>query len=188
MFGKSHTKSKMIFNVVLLALGAVFYVGLWYGTNYVSGVIAKERSKAIESGSSVSRLKDIESLLSKKTVEIEKVSGYFLTDDEVVGFLEELESLATRVGVDESTDLVSGAGYPGLDGAKWEGLQVTLSANGSWTEIYQFLSLLERLPYRADLIRAVVEKVSSPTPSEKARGDWKGSFTIKVLKSEESLP
>lgn len=182
MFSKPSTKSKLVINAILLVFGAVLYGGLWYGISYVSDIVVAERSKFEEAENITVRANQTEKILLETEEARNRVNGFILSDDEVVGFIESLESLAKDIGLEETTEAVSDTAYPGFDAKKWNGLQIVLSVRGSWSRVYQFLSLLENLPYQTTLLRVVIEKAGGAEGLESPGAEWKGDFTIQVLK------
>lgn len=177
------TKSKLIINGAVLLLVGGLYLGIWYWDNRTLASLAqRQNARAGAEGGPVDVQEAAQALESAKNLQIQ-TEGYVLADDEVVGFIEQIEKLAHDAGVEETTDAVSAIVYPGLPAAEWGGLQVVLSTKGSWADTYQFLSLLERIPYKSSVVQSVIEQDMSQGEEQKGLG-WVGTFTIKVLRKK----
>ncbi len=180
MFAHFKTKEKIIANGLFLFFAIGAYAGVYWG-------VEKYKKDALDLQSSVKSVEANEVLFiatknAYLNTESERmlVDGFVLRADEVVMFLERLESLAQTVGVEMETDSVSTAVY-GDKGSAWETFVVNFSTEGSWTLTYRFLSLLEHLPYLSKLTQVTVEK--SLTGEESF---WRGTFRLEVLKRKSS--
>ncbi len=133
----------------------------------------------------------------------EKISSHFVESNEIVNFLEELEALGTSanalievtsVGLgdrkmsgpsapppapassDPTADNVDGqitAPPPAPTGPTQKIVEVSLKATGSFVDVYQYLLLLENLPYDVEIDRMSMSKG--------ADGSWEGDFSIQLL-------
>jgi len=181
MLNASSTKSKLIINGVGLVLVAGLYVGLWYWADYMSGTLVEKQTETSDSEDTPTDIGEVKRALAATEDIQTQTRGYILSNDDIVVFIERLESLAREAGLEQTTDAVSDVAYPGMSAALWGGLQVVMSTKGSWADTYQFLSILENIPYKSHLVQSVIEHDTSPGDKEEVPG-WRGEFTIKVLK------
>jgi flagellar basal body-associated protein FliL len=95
-----------------------------------------------------------------------QVEMHFAQSSNVVPFLDTIEKLATNAGA--NSEVVSVDVSP----EKSE-LEVALTAQGSFSSIYNFIRLLENSPYEIEIDSFNVEKEMA--------GEWQGTFTIRLL-------
>ncbi|MFH1170254.1 MAG: hypothetical protein V1704_01705 [Candidatus Vogelbacteria bacterium] len=88
----------------------------------------------------------------------------FLSGDALISFIERLEGLARTAGVTFKLD------EPKVTVGKNASLELSFQAEGSFTGLYHFLSLLENLPYRFDW-QSVAWTFNSGTT-------WSGNFSL----------
>jgi len=178
MFDRFKTKLKIITNIVLLVLSLSCYVLFLWGVPYLSRITDEMRQAFVQSEAGQERIQKVRDVLTNEAEVVTQVRGYVLNSERVVGFIEEMENLGRQAGVEESTKAVSATAYAGVDADKWEALSIAVSTTGSWADTYQFLSLLEHMPYRLEIQRATM----GLDEDEKGRAVWKGDFTFSVLK------
>ena len=94
------------------------------------------------------------------------VGTAFLSDTELISFIERLEGLARTAGVILKLD------EPKVTGGKIASLGLSFQAMGSFTGLYHFLSLLENLPYRLDWQNIAWNFDSGTT--------WSGDFNLTI--------
>jgi len=181
MFNRFKTKSKLITVSALAAVAVCFYIAVFFATGYAEDMTRKAEEKRSAAETSAARIDKIKKLMAETPVEQTQVAGYVVTDEHVVTFIEEVESLARRAGVEGSVDTVTTGSYPDVDVKQWEGLSVLISTTGSWADTYQFLSLLERLPYQSNIKAAQIQKSD---PEKENNELWEGDFTLVVLKQK----
>lgn len=187
MFDRYKTKPKIIINGVLLVLSIGVYLVFWYGTDNLVSETKAIQDNLLQSDAGEKKIETIRRLFSERSSDVEAVRGYVLSEDDIVGFIEELENLSRRAGVEGEIQAVSAGNYPGVDASKWESLNVVVSSTGSWEATYRFLSLLESLSYRSELRQATIERIEREgSEGEEAPGEilWQGDFTLAVLKNK----
>ncbi len=112
-------------------------------------------------------------LAKEKTAEelkekIEKLESYFLHKDDIVPFIENIESVGKKSGADVSIVSVGVVGTPQAVQAggtnqdkKDEVLSLRLDVRGKWDGVMNFVSYVENLPYKVSLDRVLFYKNSS---------------------------
>ncbi len=171
---------------VLVSAGALF--GLWWGVQRTQASIG-----ALTEVINASSTYQASEALRERRVEETKqqradVDAYFADVSALVPFLEQVEGLARIAGVTSKVDSVSEETRPLSDiqsgkdkKATYGVVNVTVSFEGSWTQAYRFLSLIEHIPYASRIERAELSKVEDTSDAEKRAG-WKGFVVFTVAK------
>ncbi|HEY4498974.1 MAG TPA: hypothetical protein VJH94_02830 [Candidatus Paceibacterota bacterium] len=181
MFEHFQTKLKIVVNAVLLILGIGAYLGLWIGTGSLLEKTIATRAVVLQSDTSEEKTRAVRKLVTERGSDIAKVEGYVLNDSDIVSFIEYIEDLGREAGVQVSTDRVSAGIFSGVNAEKWSGFSLMLETEGSWEATYRFSMLLERIPYRSEVLQASIEVVDA----EKDGHSWQGSFSLNVLKQKK---
>ncbi|OHA17993.1 MAG: hypothetical protein A2664_01440 [Candidatus Taylorbacteria bacterium RIFCSPHIGHO2_01_FULL_46_22b] len=182
MFDQFLTKSKFVVAVVLFVCASTAYGTLFFGVGYLESMTDSLIKEAEDAGSSQTNVQKITALMDQLTDTREHIDAYVLTDDDVVEFIEGIEKLTARSGVDGQVNTVMTVLYDGVDKSLWEGLSVTIASSGSWAETYKFLSLLEQIPYKSALIRSSIKFVEQKDSKAPKSTEWVSDFTLLVLK------
>ena len=99
---------------------------------------------------------------------------YFITEEEVVEFLELIEALGRGEGAEVATAAITVV----EENESVEQLHLTIKARGSRSAVQGVLSLLEMLPYKSAVVEAAVERVGTAGGGE----EWEGTFKVIVAK------
>ncbi len=121
-----------------------------------------------------SRLHSIKSLLADLDKEIEQIDTYFVVDNEVVDFLEDIENLGLIAGVSISVNSVS-VDEEITKELPFDLLKVKFVSRGKWSSIIHLVSLLETFSLGIIINEVRLEKL---TDSE----SWQGNISFSVLK------
>jgi len=163
---KYNKKTKIIFAVVL-ALNFIL-AGLYVYAFYE----AKEKNKKVAIAS-----RELEKQLNKegdiglvaktvKETEIQrsKIDTYFIMRDDIVDFTQKVESL----GGTSNTELA-------ITGLNTQGntLSFELESKGSFVDIVHLISLIENLPFKLDINKSYINKVSGDGGNQ-----WNGNFNV----------
>lgn len=101
---------------------------------------------------------------------------FFVGGDEVVDFLESLEALGRNAGLELEVSSVGLAEEDEGGNRPYDILSVDITSEGSWAQNFRYLSVLENLPLKFQITRAVIEKRDD-------RGSlWRGSFALGAVK------
>ena len=119
---------------------------------------------------------------------IDRLNSFLVgsTQEEIVQFIETVESLSTTSGanLDISSVKVLALGEETL-AENFEFLELKLKTLGSWQNIFHFLNLLESLPYNLVISQAnlsILRQVPSPDKGAGKQEKWEGDFLLKVAK------
>ena len=103
-----------------------------------------------------------------------KLDSYFVGQDDIVQFIEAVESLSGITGGEieiASVDLEEGSNT-----SAYQFLHLRLTTKGAWEEVMYFTALLEALPNHVLVERGSLELRYTDEEVE----EWHGSFDIKV--------
>lgn len=125
-----------------------------------------------------------EYLLSLKTVlgdvkgDLKILDGRVIPKDGTVAFLDRLESVGRFAGVKMTTDALGVGAAGGESDGFLEQVGLSISAEGSYSSLRYFLSLLEVLPYSITIPAVSLERGGDKSESKNL---WRGSFKITAL-------
>ncbi len=106
----------------------------------------------------------IKHLILDTKKERSELNSYLVDSNELVGFIEKLESVGKHSGVSVKLSSVEEKKEDGL-------ITINLSADGKWKEVAYFLKLIEALPKKINIERVVFTKL-------KKKVLWHGDMTI----------
>jgi hypothetical protein len=106
--------------------------------------------------------------------ESEKTSAYFIKEEEIVDFLDNIEALAKVTNTKISIQTVSDKNTASSSSL----LSVDINARGSYSNLHYLLRILEELPYLTEI--QSVRFVNGTAVDEKARSSisWTADITI----------
>jgi len=172
MFKELHKKTKVSLSIglVLAFVSVALYVGgyamLQREHSKVKDLVLQSKQEALET----KQLQSTRHLINDTQEQRERLNKYFITADEIVSFIEQIESLGEFTGVSfelNSVDVID---------ADADALLLKFTTRGSWEKTYRLLALIESLPYNIDVERVRVLKESSV-----GRGsEWRGDFNIRL--------
>lgn len=116
----------------------------------------------------------IRKIVRDTTDEREEINSYFITDEKLVSFLENIEGLGTRAGAGLEVQSVSVGDAIDKDGLV-SPLKLSLKSEGTITEIYYILNLLEAYPKALSVKRVQMNQQADTLT-------WVGVFDIEVIK------
>lgn len=186
--------NKNTITILSVASGAlIISVGLYTGAMYL---LKKERAdialfsvKVESENEKDKRVVAEKALVSETKKEREFLSNYFISNGEVVDKLQQIESLGLRTGATVKVTSVSEEAAKTEEGTSELNSYVrfSISAEGSWNEVYNFLTLLELLPMAIHVERSSIEKnvigegaLAIQGEGSVSSGPWKGLFEVVV--------
>ena len=183
-------KTKQIFALVtvLLVVSIVMYV--------IFFINIKEKNKNISSIVSEIdlvvkkevRLKSVKNLIKETEGDHIKLNTYFITDDKVVDFIENIENMAKDVGVD--IEVVSVYVNDIKDDSIQKNniselLRLSIEMSGKWSNIYHFVSLVEKLPFKIDILNINLENMYNGDNENPE--NWKGVLNLSAVKLKKKV-
>lgn len=126
---------------------------------------------------------------------ISKIDSYFIAPNGVVPFIDSVESLAKDYGVEASIGSVAVESDTKIKNDFKETLHLKVEGSGSWSNLVQFISAVEALPYRTVFDQVVFGLTDSAdkltfggtTPSDTKKagsssGKWRATIDVSLLK------
>ena len=111
--------------------------------------------------------KQVSSLHEDKLI----IDNYFITDETLPSFIERLETLASSVSVELNiTNVAMTTGANPL-------MRLHFLAKGSFPRLFQFVSLVESLPFALDLTQAAF----SQSEEDGVAVTWNGEFNLDLI-------
>lgn len=104
------------------------------------------------------------------------VEDYFVTDETLTIFIEQLEGLASSANV--ALEITNAAMTSGANPV----MRLDFTAEASFPRLFQFASLVDSLPYALDLTQASFFQ-NNGEEKEKEKGSWKGVFGLNLVTS-----
>ena len=165
----SRTKKILILSLVAVSISATACIFLLYQINtqgkklgsYIT--ILNEQSAQEESYVRISRLVQ-ETEDDRKTV----ASAFFKDESDSIGFLGDIESLATKIGLELTTDELNKVTAED----KSEYITMTFTYRGKKAVVQDFTTLLEQVPYHAWIQSLYLQEIDTST--------WEGTATIHI--------
>lgn len=159
--------------VVFLAVGGALY---WYFGVSLSD-IGEVQGEIETLGLKLKNVKVLENLLNENAGEREIIQNSFLGQRDLVRFIEDLERVGRDSGIDLKVESASLVSRPEELGPSFR-----LRAQGSFSALFQYLLLLENLPYEISFEEANLS--FSGTGSRKGEAPWSGFYVIKLISYE----
>lgn len=171
-------KTRISFWVFLLvALGAV--AGYFYLLNQLRDINTANVAILKESNAIIaeeSQLGEVRKNLAQLDARRAKIASFFIDSKNIVPFLETIEGYGKSVSVTTKFSSVQMEKNPNV-------LHVTVFAQGSFTNVYRFISMLEAAPYELRVRQAEVKQdlPDSLQPVGQPRGtDWNATIDLTV--------
>ena len=182
------TKQFLIFSIILATASVVSYIiffNLVKGKNEDVSLITNEIDIAIQKEI---KLKSVKDLIKDTENDRKKLDTYFVADDKIVNFIEDVEKIGSDIGVDVEVVSVSISDSKSQVPAHSkisEQLNLDFKVEGMWSDVFQFLAIMEKLPFKIDISKTSLEVVYSDTARKISSGKWKGFFSITVIKTKQ---
>jgi len=103
--------------------------------------------------------------------EYEELNSYMLTEDKTINFLSEIETLASDMGLQFSTDSLEVVPLPN---PQFKSINLALKATGKRDDMVGFLTILETLPYYSRIDDLTFSEVS------KGGATWTSKISLMV--------
>lgn len=113
----------------------------------------------------------------------EKIGSSFVQEDQVVGFIEKVESIGDITGKPISISAINADDISGAAVGTVGKIKAHVSSSGSWPTVMKTLTLAEKLPYSVLInnLRFDLSGISEATGKSLATAQWRIDFDIEVL-------
>ncbi len=165
--------------VTLFVVSLYFYVSSSVHSMTDAVISAREEVASLQSKNSKDEL--LKKLNADSSAEWERLYSAFVPVNNVVPFIETLESLGPRAGGQVTVASIDST-IPG-DGslAKNGYVNAKVTARGSWGSVFKILQLAENLPYKTTISNVRMDLTTSE--GSKQHTEWTASFDISAIKS-----
>ncbi len=117
-------------------------------------------------------------LVEETQFQREELTNYFVNteEEEVIVFLDSLESLGPMVGAEYVTETVGVAegDRESTDSIPVTGVRSVALVSGSWAQLYQLITLIEHMPYALTITKVALEQ------SDDDPRFWEGQLHVHV--------
>jgi Tfp pilus assembly protein PilO len=176
------TKQILVFTVFLAFASVVFYI-LFFNNikekNNTISAIANDIDIAIQKET---KLKSVKDIIKDTKQGREKIDTYFIKDDEIINFIEEIEKIGRDIGVDVEIISVSISDSKLQQDNISELLNLSLEAQGQWGRVFHFLAFIENLPFKINILTMNLTAIYKGGGKKESSGIWKGFFSINAIK------
>ena len=180
---KLKTTKQIFALMVVLTIAAVFFYVLFFNNikekNKTISLITNDVDIAVQRDIKLRSVKD----LIKDTQESRsELDTYFVIDDKIVDFIEDVERIGRYTGADVEVISVNVDDNRNAENDISELLKLNFEVKGEWREVFQFLVLIEKMPFKIDISTVSLRVVHSDDIKEDSSRMWKGYFSISTIK------
>ncbi len=184
---KSRTRTLCITLSIVLLAGLLGCVGFWLLIRHSVNAVYAFENAAKEQSAQHEDSVALKALLSGVGPDLDTLKTRVVDANGTVPFINSIEALARQAGAKVNIDSVS-VGPASAEGDSFEQLNLAVSTQGSWSQVGTFLAMIESLPYKVEipsvsLTQGAFSEAQGSTTS-KTVIQWKGSYTLSVLKNK----
>lgn len=176
------TKQILAFTIILAIASIVFYVLFFNNIKEKNNMISTIINDVDTAVQKEVKLKSVKDIIKDTTDGREKIDTYFINDDEIIGFIGEVEKIGRDIGVDVEIISVSISDSKLQQDNISELLDLDLKAEGQWSRIFHFLALIEKMPFKINISTINLEAIYESDNKKDSSGIWKGFFSINAIK------
>lgn len=177
---------------LLAALVAVASFG--FGSYYINGLTEKTSTLQGENETKEIKIKRIQNLnasAEKTNLDREKLKNYFVHADKAIDFVTVLESVASGLGLQYSTNSIENIEEDNLAAQNKQLLRISMSLSGGWKNILTYILYIESLPYalsieKMEMVSEGVVTTSAQTSSQTNTNEISGGSSIKSILPKSS--
>jgi hypothetical protein len=178
----NRTKKLLTLFFIISVVGLVLYgVALYF--NYHESLKNSNLIRDVEAQADKNDKADTIRRIVLETVDSRsKIDSFFLPKNGVVDFLDKIENMAKAKKLTYKIHSINEEDFDGktLVGPDYLSIiRITLQVNGSWNNIYNYLLLMESVPYRVDVVGIRITKAEN---LKNDAGKWSGFIDLNILK------
>lgn len=173
------TKKLFITFLIVCVLGLAFDITVFFVIKRRTEAVSIAENQLALAAEKANSLKSVKVLMDDTAERRVKVDTFFIKDDKVVDFLDSLDTLGTKNGVKLTINSVGVAPLTKPSSSFLEQLNIKIQVEGSWANVYRFLTLLETMPYKVSWGRVGFDKVSGRDSKQSV---WQGVFDVSIVK------
>jgi hypothetical protein len=175
------TKTKSVVPVMMLSV-VIFLVSLGayvVATYIVKAKIENAKKAQIDISTEENKKRNEQNLIKimQETSDSRaKLPSFFVKDENIVGFIEEVEAIGQTSGTELSLSAINAGDMTKLSSGEISTIKARVVVSGSWTGVMRALSLVENMPYRI-----AVDNVRIDKGGEGKTAVWKMDFDMTAL-------
>lgn len=169
---------KNIFIIILATLNILAIVFAVLAINFLFGIkyeTLEAKIKLKKAEANIKNIKNLEESLEVLTEENKKTSSVFLKENNVVSFIETVENLGRSSNVKLD---ISSINFNPTQGEEIKSFRLNINTEGSFQNIFYFISLLEKVSYSILFNKVSLQKIDNENNDEIL---WKSGIDFSVL-------
>jgi hypothetical protein len=168
-------KVPLIISLIFLSVSILVFVILYQSTNKNDRLFEEAQARWEQEAEEKYEMESLENFIKMSQSDILALNNHFIKSSDVVPFLDTIEKLALKVGVDTKVTSVDIA-------SDNNSLMVGLEARGTFERLYKLLTLLENSPYQLEFTTMSLKKdVVGESEEVSEASTWSAVFKIKLL-------
>ena len=173
MIRNSLSLKGIIFAIVLLAVAGGLCLSLWWWIDSSLIKIAEENSNLTTLQADTLQRAKVLSLASETAEAREIVGGYFINTDTLAEFIGQIENMARETGAELTINqAVTG-----------ERVFLEMYAEGAFSELMNFIHLIESMPFQAQITKLALTKNSVSDDKKMVR--WSVAISLNLISFEK---
>ncbi len=174
----------IVLDVVCIGAAIYFFLNVQAKNNHIS-----ELNNSVETlFATEEKIANARKILAENKQAIDELGNLVVQKSDVVSFLDDLEKLGAISGASFHVNTVD----EGTDAKAGNALHLTLSADGSWRNVFLLLKMLEALPYKTHFLSVSLGKstggVAADGKTPISKGAWQENIEMTVVESESTVP
>lgn len=183
---KEKTKMLALSALVMMVASASFFFALFFFMkNKISETVVKtaEIKTQIKKEESFSFMqKSIEENQANEN----SITNFIIPANSIADFIKTLDSMVASSSLKSQVGSISYESESDLSAANAELLDVQISVEGPWSNIYFFLQLLETYPLKIDIKSVSLKQFTDYTVAGKQVPEWSGDIEFTVVKFKDN--
>ncbi len=147
-----------------LMLSGAAFAGAWWWVNTMEQTLYETKASAKRAEEERKQFSSLEKLAAETAADRERLEGYVVTEQGVIGFLSELEGVVRASGASPETHSIGTA--PLANDQYFEELTVTMGVSGEARAVSEALRAIERMPYQLRIENASMRGALSTTRAD----------------------
>ncbi len=166
-----------------IVLAVAVNIAAIFGWLFVFFEIQKSQKSILEAQAEIyqadrrlSNVGPLGALLKDTEKDKEKIESAFLNSQNLVGFIEKLESLGRKTETDVAVKSIKLPDQSEIKEPHFE-----IQVRGSFRDLFQYIFLLENLPYQISFERINLIKPEASKEAKKTSKNWEADLEISIL-------
>jgi len=172
-FNKKPIKTPLIFSIIILLLATTSFFVLRKEIQSKDQRATEFKLEAENEFSKKENATTLVNFVEANEANIEEIDKFFVYQEDVVPFLQFVESLGVRTKSDVEVSSVEVA----KDDSN---LFVGIDIEGSFESVYKFIKLLENAPYKVEILDLNIRNLSTGA-GEDSPPSWRGNIRVRII-------